>query len=58
MICVLAGEPRGCWRAVFEPAILHLYVEFAPSNKADRIRSTISLRAFLATSFTNRRWKD
>lgn len=35
MIWVLAGEPRGCWRAVFEPAISHLYVEFAPSNKAD-----------------------
>jgi hypothetical protein len=33
--CVLAEDQRGCWRAVFEPESLHLYVEFAPSEKAD-----------------------
>jgi hypothetical protein len=33
--CVLAEDQRGCWRTVFWPESLHLYVEFAPSEKAD-----------------------
>lgn len=35
MICVLSEGPQGCWRAVFEPENLRLYVEVAPSDKAD-----------------------
>ncbi|RWO03517.1 MAG: hypothetical protein EOS07_33935 [Mesorhizobium sp.] len=35
MICVLAEDARECWRAVFEPENLHIYVEFAPLDKAD-----------------------
>lgn len=48
LIYNLAADSRGCWRVVFVPEELHLFVEFVPANGSSTQSDWMSTDDFLA----------